>query len=104
VKQTEKVFGLALPANSESPPPFEPRKQPFDLPAASIPPERPPILFAPTRSLSLTPWGDKFHTAFREELLLQLLAVPSLVADQSGRQFVHESSVERSFGENDVVS
>jgi hypothetical protein len=48
--------------------------------------------------------GDELDVTFFMQLALELLAVPSFVADQLSREHINERSVESSLGENNVVS
>ncbi len=102
MEETEEVLGLVVPASGEAAPPLEPREETFDLPTSFVATQRTAILLSVALLTSATLGRDEFNAALLGKAAAQLAAVPSLVPDQSRRQFFHESSVESSFGEHTV--
>lgn len=99
--EAEEVLGLAFPTSRNSPPTLEPSEEPFDLPAAPVAAELSTILVPPTPLLL---GGDEIDSALLHQALLERTSIPSLVGNQAGRKFLHESSIESSLGEHTVES
>ncbi len=104
VEQAEKVLGLEVPTSSKTAPALEPGEEPLDLPAAFVAAERAAILLAAAGVLAAALGCDELDAALFCEAELKRCTVPRLVANQSRRQVVHESSVESSLGEHTVES
>ena len=101
VQEAEVVLRLPLPSRGDAPKLLQPGEEAFDLPATSVATEGAAILLARAVALNRR---DELDVALTGQRANVLGAVPGLVADQSWGQLIHESSIERSVGEYDVVS
>jgi len=61
-------------------------------------------LFSLTRTLPSALWRDELNASFFQQLILQFRAVPGFVADEFVGKLIDERGVERSVGENNIVS
>lgn len=104
VEEAEEVVGLDVPAGREPPPSLEPGKEPFDLPAPLVAPQRSAILLAIALSTAAAFRRDELDAALVGESAAESAAVPRFVGDQSRRQLSYESSVESSLREHTVES
>ena len=87
--EAEEVSDVVFPSGDEPSEVVHPGEEPFDLPAFFVAAELPPILrFTSVAAVR----GDHLDAIFVFELLIELVRVVSLVADQSGREFVEKAS------------
>jgi hypothetical protein len=93
-----------LPASGKSPPPFEPGKEPFDLPAAFVAAQFSTVLDAIALRPADALGSDKVDAALNSKTSAQGAAVPSPIGNQSRGKVSYESSVESSLGEHTVES
>jgi len=79
---------------------LQPREESFDLPAAAVAAQLPPVL-----RLAASPavGGDQFDIAFRSQSGIELVRIVGLVADQAGRRLGEELRVERLLDERDFT-
>lgn len=101
VQKSQVVLGLPLPSRGDASKPLQPGEQPLDLPPATVSTKRSTVLLPLAVALDRR---DELDVALTGQGAYVLGAVPRLVADQSRGELIHESSIERSIGEYDVVS
>ena len=98
LQHPEEIAHVVFPAGHEAPRLMEPRKEPFDFPAASIAAKRSAIL---SEMLSVRAMrGNHLDAVLCAELLIERVRIVAAVANQSGREFSEEAGVER--GGNEV--
>ena len=100
LNHAEEVGGVAFPAAGESAEVLQPREEPFDFPAPQVSAQRSSVLGSP----SLAPVGrDHFDAVMAAKLLVQRVAVISLIADQPLRQSCSMSLCERVFDQRGLI-
>jgi hypothetical protein len=104
LEQAEEVLGLVLPAHRKPAPAFEPGEEALDLPTSLVAAQFASILLAVALPASDALGGDELDASLIGETSAQGATVPSLVTNQSRREFSYESSVESSLGEHTVES
>lgn len=96
----EEVSGISLVANDQPAKILEPGERPLHLPAALVSPERAPIL----RLASVCPVRrNQFDAPLLGKLLVQGVAVVTLVADQALRESEGEAGVESVVDKRDFM-
>lgn len=77
---------------------LKPGKEPFNLPAAFMPPKFPPVLSfwsCPVAAVR----GNQLNTMLFQKVFIELIAVIRFVANKFLRHFLEEEAVKRGFGQ-----
>ncbi len=87
--EAEEVFDVELPTRDEPSEVVHPGEEAFYLPAFLVTAKLAPVLrFAPVAAVR----GDHLDAVLIAQLLVELVGVVSLVADQSSREFIEKAS------------